>query len=437
MDTLCYAVWRERHMAFCALLAGISLIIVNSNRGFASGEPSSQLRSLQNIRDIVARNENLGSLVRMDYIVRFRQTPQLIDTLPTDIGEFGGRRRSTRSFTHHKGTWAQDGIRQYSNNDFFYSPNELARGYIRIIDGEVTKWGRKPDFMQGGIGKISKFDWRVVAPTKFGLKLWGGKFQLSHILVPGSASVLDDTEMVNGRETYVVDVKRSVGSNKFARIWIDSERGIPLRIEYFYRHPSSGQAKLMSDVKDIKVHQLPNGGWIPVEGTRSVYFQNPQPHTRSQYLVVDVNSITIQKEDIPNSLFTLEFPEGARVYNAITGIVTKAGRVRDPRLDAIIDENIEALVKEDSERPAPTSDQLKGESLVKSSQQASGRSPPNEPTRSAEPNTGPTLNTYPTDKKGFSLVWILLSAFVAAFALTIIVLIFRSPSKNTSRGDVK
>jgi hypothetical protein len=34
---------------------------------------------------------------------------------------------------------------------------------------------------------------------------------------------------------------------------------------------------------------------------------------------VDPNSITIRREDIPDSLFDISFPSGAKIYNAVKG----------------------------------------------------------------------------------------------------------------------
>ena len=65
----------------------------------------------------------------------------------------------------------------------------------------------------------------------------------------------------------------------------------------------------------MELHQLPNGGWFPVKGTRILYRRGPKHNSEFNYITVDVNSITIECKDIPYSLFKLEYPEGARVHN--------------------------------------------------------------------------------------------------------------------------
>jgi len=159
---------------------------------------------------------------------------------------------------------------------------------------------------------------------------------------------------------------------------------------------------------------------------------------RTEHITVDVNSITIRREDIPDSLFTIEFPEGARVYNSIIGVATEGRWTSSLKQELIINDSLEELAKEDSEQQAHTSEQLKEESLTQSSLRVSDKPPPNEPTQPVEPNTGPILSTYPVGKQGLSnLVWILISACVAGFALTVIVLIFRSPSGDAKGREIR
>ena len=106
---------------------------------------------------------------------------------------------------------------------------------------------------------------------------------------------------------------------------------MPLKIQHFgLNDPCNSNSRPHSEVIGIKLHQLPNGGWFPVEGTRVSYRQKPRPHQRLSHIVVDVNSITIQREDIPESLFEINFPEGAIIYNAILDITMEQGKENDP-----------------------------------------------------------------------------------------------------------
>ncbi|GAI10646.1 unnamed protein product, partial [marine sediment metagenome] len=109
----------------------------------------------------------------------------------------------------------------------------------------------------------------------------------------------------------------------FGKVWIDRERGVALRVEYYESDPTSEQARLACRIESIKHHQLPNDGWVPVEGTRSLHGLDNNK-VLSGHIVIDADTITIRREDIPESLFTITFPEGARVHNAITGQTPKA-----------------------------------------------------------------------------------------------------------------
>jgi len=190
------------------------------------------------------------------------------------------------------------------------------------------KQGRKPDLLQGSIDEISKFEWCSVGPAKLGIRLVDNRFQLSELLVPKYASIQDKIKIVDGRGVYVIDVQRKLdpvtvivnGVKEwmepvcFGRIWIDCKRGLPLRIEHYDKHPNSDEGRLVCRIDSIELHQLSNGGWFPVKGTRTLCFENGK--VTSEHITVDVSSITIQSEDIPESLFTLAFPKAAKVYNA-------------------------------------------------------------------------------------------------------------------------
>ena len=91
---------------------------------------------------------------------------------------------------------------------------------------------------------------------------------------------------------------------------------MPVYIEHYVINPDSGEEGLTSKIDSIELHELPNGAWIPIKGVRSIYFHD---RVGSQHISVDPRTITIRREDIPDSLFDIQFPEGCQVYNAIIG----------------------------------------------------------------------------------------------------------------------
>lgn len=81
----------------------------------------------------------------------------------------------------------------------------------------------------------------------------------------------------------------------FVRLWIDQERAIPLRLEYYAESPTASSNKIAL-VDSIKPERLPNGGWIPVAGTRTLYFADGA--TIVSKIEVETGTIRIQAEDI-------------------------------------------------------------------------------------------------------------------------------------------
>ncbi len=321
--------FRQNLVAWSVAITCILLMPVASwTRSFASRkiEPKPLLQSIQ---AKVAQNERLYSLIKLDYtrkestsipkselFVPMPQGSPVSVTSPTKAGRRG---------SYLKCTWAQDGIKQYLLNESYSDSDELVFGHLSVLDGKVLKMGMTPDLMAGNITTLDNFQWALFDVRFLGLRPFNGCQKLSELLVKEHASFDGEIDVIDGRQAYVVGIKKP-GKSSYTRMWIDRERGMPVRYEYYDRHPDSSRAKLISEVKSIELHQLPNGGWFPVKGTRILQRGGPpKPYSIFNHITVDINSITIKRKDIPDSLFKLEFPEGARVHNSITGVTTNAG----------------------------------------------------------------------------------------------------------------
>ena len=273
--------------------------------------------TLETIRELVAQNEKLINPIKMNYTNKKSRKGER--QLPTG----GARTSSGRRFSHSNCIWAQDGEKHYARVDYFYGPNEPAGSTAYVFDNQVTIIGKPPELMQGHVQTGDTHDWYHVMVAKLGLRPFEGRHRLSEILVPEYASLHDEIEMLDGRQTYVVDAKRPTYLHYFARIWIDKQWGMPLRINYYEKHPAWEDAELMGEVSDIELYQLQNGAWFPVKGLRTINFSDDE--ISYEHISVDVNSIRIQREDIPKSFFEIDFPDGAMIYNAMTGLTTIKG----------------------------------------------------------------------------------------------------------------
>ena len=67
----------------------------------------------------------------------------------------------------------------------------------------------------------------------------------------------------------------------------------------------------------IESHRLSNGGWIPVKASVSMFYGKTKNQRLSYDVEVHKDTITVRPEDIPETLFALEFPADANVYNSI------------------------------------------------------------------------------------------------------------------------
>jgi len=417
------------------LLVQIGAILVASQKVLSADQYAFEKPSLETLREMVVKNEDLSSLIKMNFQERHTRSGPPRDT---NSGNSAGRRRPGTPYTHHNGIWAQEGIKQYSHNDF-YAQDKKAQSSVQTIDGEVMMWGKMPDLMQGKIDRINRFNWVDASPIFLGFRPFDGKHLLSELLLSVNASIHDDTEMIEGRETYVVDVK--VPTNKaafFGKIWIDSERGMPLHLEYYDKDPSNDQARLICRVESIKLHQLPNNGWIPVEGNRIIYFNNGR--VVSEQIVVDIDSVTIRREDIPESLFTIKFAQNAKIYNAITNSFMDQGIDSDQMLeklgnealgDPLAENNTTTLSEQEpTTQPAqsqstknlpPTQEIMDGEKQIEPAGQDTKKLP------------GETT----LDTQSYTITWIFFFALLSICALAILVWIIRSRYKSINTEVTK
>lgn len=328
MARYCYARFCRKSLLCCTLII-LTCPILGNSQSFQDPSPDNIL--LKHIRDQVIRNEKSFDLIKMSHGTQFEYT---IPKSELEIERYiaSGSRKIVRRTggvgnSYNVGIWAQDGVRQHLSVDSYYGPDDLASSKVTVVNGEVMKSATKPDLMEGSIANGKEFRWNRIGPQHLGLRPLG-RYKLSELLAPGNAIIHEETEFIRDREAFIIDAKRPFQETLYyARIWIDSERFMPLKIQHYgLKDPSSDNASPHSEVVGIRLHQLPNGGWFPVKGTRVSYRQKPQPHQRLSHIVVDVNSITIEREDIPESLFEINFPEGARIYNAILGLTAEQGK---------------------------------------------------------------------------------------------------------------
>jgi len=293
------------------------LIVLVSAVGAAGYGLEAESVTLEAVRALVARNEALLNPIKMAYTVKINRTGE--QPQPP-----GGARIRGRSYSHFNCIWSQSCERHYTRRDSFYGPNEPAKSRVKVLEPQHVTDGRLPDLMEGSISPRSRQDWHSVMVIKLGLRPLGGHYKLSQVLVPEYSSVHRKTEIIDGQETYVIDAKIPLVYPHFVRIWIDRRRAMPLRIRHFRRHPNWADAELISEINDIKLHELRNGGWIPCEGVKRL--DRRDGSALYENITVDISSITTRREDIPESLFKIDFPEGARIYNVISGLTTVKGR---------------------------------------------------------------------------------------------------------------
>jgi hypothetical protein len=231
----------------------------------SSGKETPAATSLSAIREAVRANEAKASLIKMEY----RTSVETRGDVPSEILSARARTRPEQDGRprHTECLYAQDGERVHSTVSY-YADNEWIQGMVDVLDGQVHKHGRLPDLMSGRIDRVETFGWLTVAPTGMGFRPFANQYRLSELLVPAYGSVRPDPATTDGRDTVVVEVKRPNRPTFSSLIWIDLQRGMPLRIEHYGPHKNGAERSRAGAVEDIKLHQLPNGGWIPVQATK-------------------------------------------------------------------------------------------------------------------------------------------------------------------------
>jgi hypothetical protein len=134
--------------------------------------------------------------------------------------------------------------------------------------------------------------------------------------MPGFAEARQFEDLY-GVTTAVVDIQCPCESLPYIRVWIDPDRGIPLRVSHS-RQPD--QRTCMEDLCDIIPYQLSNGAWIAGRGGRIV---DTGDHASYAYLTVDMRSATT---DLPWAPGDLVFPPGAVITSDLSGATIIQGQ---------------------------------------------------------------------------------------------------------------
>jgi len=284
--------------------------------GAGGGNPSTRPAEkalLAKVRAIVAKNEALLSNVKMDYSVRLNRSgnPRLGEGV-----SFGGRRMSGKPFAHLEGMWACSGMKQYYQTDYYDQSGKLVSRQQLATNGDTTREIRRqngePTVYEVTNAEHFRHPGPPTTPRAFlGMRPAEWNLSLCDVLTLWKADVHEQRQTIEGTECYVVDLTMATSDGNPATFWIDSQRGLPVKIEYYEndRSPENG-GRILATILTTQKHLLGNGAWMPVKGTRTVFF-NDGPSVAS--MEVETKSITVRPQDIPQTLFDLPFPEGAEV----------------------------------------------------------------------------------------------------------------------------
>jgi hypothetical protein len=342
------SVFLERSFVYLLLLATQVAGGQESSIGSKGGA------SLQDVIDRVRSNEEKLTLVKMNSVTSWRREGRLPDVYYSDP------RVSRTDFkeTHQESEWAQDGIRQrFVRRNF--RDGRLRFSEISVIDGEVTKSGDWPELKRGVIKPVvASTRWVTNWPSQLFYRPCGEASEdwplLSEWLGSRALGSGADRRKLNGEDVFVVDTASS-GTSGFRRFYIDCDMGLLMRLEYYGGHPDDDPPRLLRLKEVTKVHQLSNGGWVPLEGRDTLYGDG---YTGFTDVHVDVNSISVDRADIPDSLFRLDFPEHTRVFNTIVGYdAGRLDRIVAPWMDGETANGMTTNTREDSNtvRPSRTS----------------------------------------------------------------------------------
>lgn len=237
----------------------------------------------------VKKNESLVNPIKVTYRKKWRREG---DPAPRSYG----MRKPGRRYSFADCTWVHSGHRHNATSDIFYGPNELARKMHYVIDEKNNLYSA----ISPPKRDVHIFKWNAdITITALGLRPFEGNHKLSDILIDSCLRVHPTQKPIGKRLTWVIDAKRIHEPVYYARIWIDPERGIALRTEYFGKDPETDRSKI-GTIDSIALTQLPNGGWFPLSGRRTIHFKDRTSHS---LIKVDPSSITIDPNDMPDSLF--------------------------------------------------------------------------------------------------------------------------------------
>jgi len=224
-----------------------------------------QSTDFETLQQTVRKNDELTTLIKMSYTVT-------LDNSNSSEHNSSNSPKSSRQitgqiFSSWEGTWAQDGIRQFSDMSPFYFegvPDKNKTDYIRVINGQVSKIAEKSDFMRGSINTIEAFVFADIGPMHLGMKLPKepyGLASLSELIDSTESRIIKANEIFDERPVCVIESR--IPELVVYELWIDQEKGIPLQI-LIYSQNSYDKKSWLHKTVVTKTYQLPNGGWVPI-----------------------------------------------------------------------------------------------------------------------------------------------------------------------------
>jgi hypothetical protein len=323
---------------------GIVLVVANASFSLADDEPSTTSKLADVRQTLEAQRDALESLR-----VRYRYSMRLVGAAEdatkylhivalgdeTRVYAMKGVKRyysfsrtddmnDTEAFVPAVGEMDDSGrpatVRVTPNSVSAYNGTELRQRQSGGVSFSMAHLDPKePDatyFEASYLGLVSRAPPDITSPTP---NLSRAEFRLLDSLVEGRCTLRDGTELVGETPCIVVDWPGAVSSV----LWLDPQRGYAIvKRETYYKD----NTLLMWRVSVADWIHASDGAWWPRKATAE-YFAGPQaPDLLHNVPLVayDYDVLELDLNDVPDSVFEMDFPEGALVIDMTDGAADPA-----------------------------------------------------------------------------------------------------------------